>query len=314
MSVRRVLPGERGVDFAFSKPPPSRLKELGYTFVVGYISTNPGKDLLHPQDYLNAGLAVVLVFELYAERPNGGAAFGTQDGTLALSKLVERKYPTQIPMIVAFDTNTVPTNITAHKAYFDAFAKAVYPYRIGAYEDTDLAKVTNAEDTIDWLPLAWSWSGLSQADARARAAALGYHVFQEKGFIIDNQWAVDPNIVVRPFTAWALEDEVSVPIVTNSEPRVWRGNTYPAGVLKYVVMDDGRPRRASGGELIARGFTPSAALGTPWTNADFDDAGGDWTEPTVTVTVPPITIPPINVPAPVVHFPPYTITSTATPQ
>lgn len=298
--TRFVMPGERGVDFAYTKPPPQVLVSEGYTFVVGYVSTNPSKDLLNPRDYLDVGLGVNFVYETSALRPNQGAQAGYLDGSDCKFKLTQRGYPTEVAVIVAFDTNTTTVNIAAHKAYFEAFKQNVAPYRIGAYEDTDLAKVTNAEETIDWLPLAWSWSGSSQADARAKAISLGYHVFQEKGFYLNGLYPVDPNIVMRPFLTWSLENNMNNPIavVTNAEPRAWKGNTYPAGNVKYIVMDDGRPRRASGPELTARGITPSAALGTPWTNADFDDAGGDWTEPTVTVTVPPITLPP---------FPPVTV-------
>lgn len=290
--TRFVLPGERGLDFAYSKPPPAVVVRLGYTFVVGYVSTNPSKDLLNPKDYLNAGLAVNFVYETYATRPSTGAQGGYLDGSDCKFKLIQRGYPTEVAVIVAFDTNTVSANAATHKAYYDAFAQNVAPYRIGAYEDTDLAKVTNAEETIDWLPLAWSWSGTSKADARAKAISLGYHVFQEQGYIIDGLYAVDPNTVVKPFLAWSYVGNPVPPSgdddmkITNAETRLHTdGNTYPPGVIKWAYGTPGKRHIKNEEESLT--LYP-AGPGIALSNAALDaipDVGA------VSVVVPPVTIP-----------------------
>ena len=64
-----VRAGETGVDFSFARPPAQRLLELGYTFIVGYISVKPAapaKNITAAecQAYLDAGLKVLLVWEM----------------------------------------------------------------------------------------------------------------------------------------------------------------------------------------------------------------------------------------------------------
>lgn len=280
MNVRTIQVGETGVDFAYSKPPPARLVELGYSFVVGYVSSNQSKNLLNPHDYINAGLGVIYVFELSATRPNGGAVAGTADGAFAKAWLQGCGYPTDVPVIAAFDTNSTAANLAAHVAYFNAFAVSAAPYPIGAYLDADLA--ARVDEAIGWLPLAWSWSGSSKADAEQKARALGYHVLQGKGFYIDNQWAVDPNVAIRPFPTWGNSKEEDMkPVFLN----------HGGGIYLWV------PGHAPVPFASVTDFqTIAAALGQPTSSAitvsdemfDRLAAAG-----TTTVTVPPIVVPPI---------------------
>lgn len=241
--IRWIQPGETGVDFSYSKPPPARLVELGYTFVVGYISPNYRKNLLNPQDYIDAGLGVLYVYEVAATTPNGGRLRGLADGAQAKFQLEALGQPHDVPFLVAFDTNTNTTNIAAHIDYFNAVAETAAPYFCGAYEDTDLA--AQIDEAIGWLPLAWSWSGGSKADAEAKARALGFHVLQQKGYWIDNMWAVDPNLCIRTFTTWgtpnaappALQGVIPMDVVTNAEASDWAGG---AGSTKFALQYAGQ--------------------------------------------------------------------------
>jgi hypothetical protein len=207
-----VKAGERGVDFSFAKPPPHRLLELGYTFVVGYISIPPAtaaKNISQAEceAYLAAGLKVLLVWEMSATRPNLGAPAGALDGRNASFQAAIRGYPEDVPILAAVDTNSVPTNIAAHADYLEAFADNCGPYPIGVYGDTDILTRCNGLWRIGWVPNAWSWSGSSRANAEAKARALGAHVLQRTGFHIDGLWAVDPNDVIADFPAWGTVTE-----------------------------------------------------------------------------------------------------------
>lgn len=227
-----VHAGDTGVDFSFAKPPASRLIELGHRFVVGYISdlpASPAKNISKEQcdEYTAAGLELLLVWEMTATRASLGAAFGAADGRRAAILAAERGYPTYKPIIAADDTNTTASNLDAQEAYMRAFAEACAPYPniIGIYGDVDVLERCAGLWQIGWVPNAWAWSGVSRADAEARALAVGAHVLQHKGFYIDNTWAVDPNVVIRDLPAWGETDPtpISVPVSAFEEDDMFHG-------------------------------------------------------------------------------------------
>lgn len=207
-----VHAGERGVDFSFARPPAARLVELGYTFVVGYISVapaSPAKNITKAEceAYLAAGLKVLLVWEMTASRANLGAAYGAIDGAHAKTLAAQRGYPVDVPILLADDTNTTTVNSQAHADYMFAALGAIGPYTIGEYGDCDILQATQGLWRIGWVPNAWSWSARSRAAADARAKALGAHVLQRTGFWIDQTWAVDPNEAIADFPAWSYSQD-----------------------------------------------------------------------------------------------------------
>jgi hypothetical protein len=267
-----VKAGERGVDFSFAKPPAARLVELGYTFVVGYISiapASPGKNISQAEceAYLAAGLKVLLVWEMSATRPNLGASVGALDGRNASFQAAIRGYPDDVPILAAVDTNSTPTNISAHAGYLEAFAANCGPYLIGVYGDTDILTRCSGLWRIGWVPNAWSWSGSSRANAEAKARTLGAHVLQRTGFHIDDKWAVDPNDAIADFPAWGTATEppppdeeddvleyVLIPTHPDAEPwwpwlACYSSGTVrplgpgPAAVPQHNVTDIGQYRR-----------------------------------------------------------------------
>ena len=284
--TRTVKAGERGVDFSFARPPASRLIELGYTFVVGYISVPPAapaKNITRAQmdEYRAAGLEPFLVWEMSASRANLGANYGTLDGIAAKQEAFARGYTS--PILVADDTNTTTGvlgaimavgrlfrslflgsggNIDAQEAYMRAFAKACAPYDIGIYGDCDILERCLGLWRIGWLPNAWAWSGSSRAAAEARAKALGAHVLQRKGFYIDNVWAVDPNEAIAdfptPVTPPPIGDD-DMKIANNAEVR-----TMPYGQAApfTAVFAVGDFKRNIGGEEYRElyGNAPAVAL------------------------------------------------------
>lgn len=306
--IRWIQPGETGVDFSYTKPPPALLVAKGYTFVVGYLSPNPSKNLLNPQSYLDAGLDVLFVWEVSATSPNGGRAKGIAHGIAAKDALDAFGYPYGVPVILAFDTNSVAGNIAAHIEYFNGFVDMVSPYVVGAYEDTDLAVLTNAETTADWLPLAWSWSGGSKADAEAKARALGFHVLQLKGFYIDDLYPVDPNLCIKAFPAWSARPEAEQPTSSTKDNDMatmiftvtglpgeytWTPGSDP---IAFATPEDRDAVR------VGLGVGPTQNLSREQYNRFFLP-----TPPPVTVNVPAIVVPPITVPAATVTFPPLRV-------
>lgn len=244
-ATRWVQPGETGLDFSYSKPPPKRVKELGHTFVVGYSSHNPAKNCTNPQAYIDEGLAYIDVYELDATRPNQGYNAGAADGKEHVYQARLKGVPSGqgLAIVAAVDTNTTPTNVHLHRAYLEGYGRNLAPYYDpGGYMDTDCAAAYEYW-TLGWLPNAWSWSGRTRAEGERKARALGYHVFQYKGYAIDNTWNVDPNVCVRPFRAWGNPLPPTQPpgdtmtyLGTNQEPRKHTdGNTYNPGIIKYVV-------------------------------------------------------------------------------
>jgi hypothetical protein len=204
-----IRTGERGVDFSFSKPPAARLVELGYNFVVGYISippASPSKNLTKAQceAYIAAGLKVLVVWEMDAARPNKGATYGELDGKAARLEAIKLGYPVdEVSIITACDLNSFLDNIDQHERYVRGFHKTSEQEFIGLYGDTDILARTTDVWNIGWVPVgAWAWSGTSYANAVAKAHAIGAHVLQQRGFWLDNQWAVDPNDAIADFPAW----------------------------------------------------------------------------------------------------------------
>ena len=284
-----VHAGEKGVDFSFAKPPAARLVELGYSFIVGYISvppSAPAKNITKTEceAYIAAGLKVLLVWEMSATRASLGATYGKLDGNNAKNMALARGYPADVPILVADDTNTIATNIDNQEAYMRAFAVECSPYPIGIYGDSDILARCVGLWRIGWLPNAWSWSGASRANAEAKARAVGAHVLQRTGFYIDNIWAVDPNEAIADFPAWGNpqpvpEDDV-IDIVRDTE----------TDLDKFAVMPDGTLRPLSGTELKARKIANSTSLGEPLTLTERNQMGAY-------TPAPPVVIPPIVVPA-----------------
>lgn len=249
MTTRMIQPGELGFDFSFSKPPPDAIIRAGGTFVMGYSSNppaNPDKNCTNPQDYIDAGLAYVDIWETFNTRSLQGFSAGVVDGLAHAAQAEQKGVPAGVPIVATSDTNTAPTNVNAQKAYMTGYLRNNTPYQYGGYMDTDLGAAMYGDWTLGVLPNAWFWSnpirqlpGESNADYAARgragaelkATALGYHLFQHKGYALERRWNVDPNICVRPFLAWGNPREETnmrardLPTLTNTPD----STHYPVG-------------------------------------------------------------------------------------
>lgn len=70
------------------------------------------------------------------------------------------------------------------------------------------------------------------------------------------------------------EDDMPAVFYRNGEARTWQGTAYPAGNIKYILQENGVPRRISGEELADRGY-PSVDInfGIAKSNAYLDSVG-----------------------------------------
>lgn len=166
-----------GVDFAWTKPSPQAVKAAGFTFVVGYSSGDPSKDLTKSllAGYRAAGLRVGLVRETTANRVLDGAAAGDADGKAAEAQANAIGYPTTAPIFFAVDFDAQPAQYAAIAAYAAAFNKATRR-PVGIYGSYDVIEhfVTPGHQPIQygWQTAAWS-HGLLSAKA---------HLYQRNKF------------------------------------------------------------------------------------------------------------------------------------
>lgn len=128
-----------GCDYSYARPAPSELYEVGYRFVMRYLSWEPGKNIGpgELQELHASGLAVGFVWESTGvDAVLGGAGAGAQDGAEAGRLLNEMGVPSQVPIFWAFDTDDRAYDPAYWqgqlKAYGDAFAHAcghfAFPY------------------------------------------------------------------------------------------------------------------------------------------------------------------------------------------
>jgi Domain of unknown function (DUF1906) len=165
-----------GCDFAWIKPDPGATRAAGYSFVIGYVSNSPGKDLSADQiaAYRDADLEVGLVWETTANRVLDGAAAGTEDGVLAGQKAVAVGYPVECVIFFAVDFDAQPADFPTIEAYAEAFNDAI-PYPVGIYGSYAVIEgfVTAGEPPVQygWQTAAWSRGQLSgKAHLYQRAA------------------------------------------------------------------------------------------------------------------------------------------------
>lgn len=243
---KSILPGERGLDYAFARPPGAFIRSLGYTFVVRYISpstTNPKNLTIAERDNLQAaGVKILLVWESYATRPNTGAPGGRTDGTQARNYAFSLGYPGYVPILVAVDTDTYSGNIAAHEAYIRAFHEAVKPYSIGVYGDADILLKVPDICGVGWLPNASAWSSAK----RAQALELGLiDVLQRSQTTLygpdGKTYVVDKNDCIQPIIAWDPDPEPPPTPPTSPLPaELIGGSDMPA---RFVTKEVSSPKR-----------------------------------------------------------------------
>jgi hypothetical protein len=193
-----------GADWSFSKIEPEFLVERGVKLALRYIGGSPSKRLtvLERDRLFAAGIAILLGWEQSAESPLEGATEGAKHGADAKQQAQALGYPTDMPILVAVDTDITSQTVGAAEAYVRKFAEKCKPFPIGLYGDTDIIKALQDLSQINWLPNASSWSNAAAPERQL------VHIRQRKTVKVDLDGdgepdiAFDPNDVEKPVRAW----------------------------------------------------------------------------------------------------------------
>jgi hypothetical protein len=158
-----------GIDFSYgSGTTVAQIKNAGKGFVCRYLSGGGSKDISKAElsNYVGGGIAVVLVWELGANRMNQGAAAGKADATKANQQAIGLGAGT-IPIYFAADWDASAAQQANINAYLDGAAGVIGRGRVGVYGSYYVVKraFDAGKITFGWQTYAWSGG---QWDSRAQ--------------------------------------------------------------------------------------------------------------------------------------------------
>lgn len=224
----------KGIDTAarISADAAKRLKALGVSFAGRYL-VPPGMDkeltAEEAKGLLDAGLAILLCWEIDAARAKLGARVGSRDGARARQLAQEMGVPPGTAIFFAVDYCPQRPEYDPIRDYFLAAQAAIAPYRCGIYGCYDV--VAEMQEKIPqlmiWQCVAWSggrvyegnnfyqrlWS--SATECREIQAQVGFAVDINSAESIDGLWQPEPEKPWYTDTVnWALKEG----IVTEARP------------------------------------------------------------------------------------------------
>lgn len=224
----------KGIDTAakISASAAKKLKELGVSFAGRYL-VPPGmqKDITaeEARGLHDAGLAILLCWEIDAARAKRGGDVGAQDGARARQLAQDMGVPSGTAIFFAVDFMPKSVEYNAISEYFLAANAAVAPYRCGIYGPYDIVRAMKERipQLMVWQCVAWSsgliydrlnfyqrlWSGA--AECKAIQAEVGFPVDVNVSEILDGLWRPEPEKHWYDDTVqWALKEG----IVTEARP------------------------------------------------------------------------------------------------
>lgn len=156
------MPTRDTVDYSFSRPNLTALKQAGFTKVMRYLSPNGQPktvnraevDSLHQN-----GMAVGFVYEWYAARAKEGRAAGEYDGRIALQQANEMGIPADVPLFAAIDYDAPESDQPALNDYIDGFASIVGDRGRAAYAGYWIIKRLFDAGKIKYGWQTYAWSG-----------------------------------------------------------------------------------------------------------------------------------------------------------
>ena len=191
----------RGIDYAWARPDPAQVRARGYDFVCRYLSHDASKDISGPeaQALINAGLAVVLVWETTAARAADGHDAGVTDAQEASRAAYSVGQPEDRPIYFAVDFDAAPSAIAG---YFAGVVSVLGRARTGVYGGYKVVKalLDGAVVGYAWQTLAWSGG---QVDSRVNLYQTGETDFGQQA---DVDEAYQPDYGQWPYHE---EDELS---------------------------------------------------------------------------------------------------------
>jgi len=144
----------KALDFSFSRPPVTQLKNAGIAGVIRYV-TGQGKAIDKPEfdSYVNASIPVALVFEQDTTSWRGGAGTGLAHGRLARQTASGIGFPKSRPIYAAYDTDIAPgsTDWVAAISYQMGFNTGAGGTQ-GAYAEAALL-----DELLNRGLIKWAW-------------------------------------------------------------------------------------------------------------------------------------------------------------
>lgn len=161
-----------GVDYPWSKPAPSALRDAGVTFALRYLSKDPSKNLTltEANALAAAGIWSGVVWETTAGRALDGRAAGTADAREALRQATACGMPSSRPIYFAVDTDTTWSQV---QPYFQGIRDVLPAERIGVYGGIRIIAGAADSGLVAWYWQTIAWSG-GRWDPRAHIRQTGY--------------------------------------------------------------------------------------------------------------------------------------------
>ncbi|MFC5528460.1 glycoside hydrolase domain-containing protein [Cohnella yongneupensis] len=134
----------------------------GAKFVARYLVPEEYKwkrlTLSEAQAIAAAGMQIVSAFETKANRPEGGALAGTEDGSKAYKEAIAIGQPVGTAIYFAVDYDTGPKDYDTIEAYLRAAAMAIPGYEVGAYGEYEIIEEMAKRGAAKhfWQTYAWS--------------------------------------------------------------------------------------------------------------------------------------------------------------
>ncbi|MBO7670121.1 MAG: DUF1906 domain-containing protein [Oscillospiraceae bacterium] len=231
----------RGVDTAarITAETAKKLYAEGYRFVGRYLVPASGGTkwkaltVAESRDIRDAGLAILLIWEIEADRAKRGAEIGTQDGVKARELAKAMNVPNGTAVFFAVDYDAPIKDYEAIARYFAAAKAAVYPFSIGVYAPPSL--VSRLSDIVPyrWETYAWCYGSTSPVKTAKQT---------------DYQDGKD---------AKALTELVKIPVDLDeavSLAGMWRSNVYEDGDGTIIDYSGGSVQTESDAVRWARGL------------------------------------------------------------
>jgi hypothetical protein len=214
-----------GVDYSWARPDPQELADLGHQFACRYVSwDDTGKNLTRSEleTLSDAGIAVVLNWEYYADAAMGGWSQGVNDATGALDQANDLGCPQDCPIYFSVDFDMTLSQVETVGEYFAGIASVLPLDRIGIYGSYDAVSEAINRDWAHWYWQTFAWSG-GQVHPQV-------HIYQHTNNVQVAGGAVDLNdAYVDDIGAWGLADDVEQPPATG---------LTAAGVWEYPIASD----------------------------------------------------------------------------
>jgi len=245
-----------GIDAAWSRPTPAQVVAAGKHFIVGYVSHDVLKNLTRDEclAYLDAGIAVGLVWETTRERSLSGRAGGIPDGIEARRQARAIGFPDSRPIGFTVDFNATAQQLESLVGpYGTAFREGVTTS--GVYGGKRTIKYFADKKLADhfWQTYAWSTAGTTIAQMRANPNDSGWDIradvqqYHNGVSIGGHDTDLDRAKDLSAF--WTKDNQdMTAPTAAEIENKVW-----------HTAGSTGNPELSAGSELAIASRDATAA-------------------------------------------------------